>query len=130
MSCRSIIQSYYAAFNKGDFEAMAQLVSVNVHHDINQSEPNLGIEAFRKFMKMMDQHYKESVEDLIVFAEGDRAAAEFFIRGTYLRTAEGLPPAKNQQYYLRVGAFFEIKDSKITRITNYYNLHDWIRQVS
>ncbi len=47
----------------------------------------------------------------------------------YISTDEGLPPAKGQTYRLRVGAFFEIKDKQISRITNYYNLQDWIEQV-
>ncbi|MEQ1841911.1 MAG: nuclear transport factor 2 family protein, partial [Verrucomicrobiales bacterium] len=61
--------------------------------------------------------------------KGDRSAAEFFIRGTYLKSDEGLPPANGQTYHLRVGAFFEVADGRITRVTNYYNLPDWIRQV-
>ncbi len=27
------------------------------------------------------------------------------------------------------GAFFDIRDGKIARVTNYYNLQDWIAQV-
>ena len=49
--------------------------------------------------------------------------------GEYLSTDEGLPPANGQTYQLNAGAFFEIRDRKVARITNYYNLHDWIRQV-
>jgi hypothetical protein len=30
---------------------------------------------------------------------------------------------------LPAGAFFELKDGKISRVTNYYNLNDWIAQV-
>jgi hypothetical protein len=30
---------------------------------------------------------------------------------------------------LPAGAFFEIADGKLTRISNYYNLNDWIAQV-
>jgi steroid delta-isomerase-like uncharacterized protein len=62
-------------------------------------------------------------------ADGTRAAAEFYIRGTYLNTDEGLPPATGQTYHLRVGAFFEIKEGLVARVTNYYNLTDWLRQV-
>ena len=27
------------------------------------------------------------------------------------------------------GAFFDIRDDRIARVTNYYNLQDWVRQV-
>ena len=44
-------------------------------------------------------------------------------------TDEGLPPANRQTYRLNAGAFFAIRDGKVARVTNYYNLQDWIKQV-
>ena len=38
--------------------------------------------------------------------------------------------AKGQSYILPAGGFFEIRDGLISRITTYYNLNDWVRQVS
>ena len=64
-------------------------------------------------------------------ADGTRAAAEFFIDGRYLATQPGLPEARGQTYRLRVGAFFEFNaQGLITRVSNYYNLADWLRQVA
>jgi len=40
-----------------------------------------------------------------------------------------LPPANGQKYVLPGGAFFDIRGGKIARVTNYYNLQDWIAQV-
>jgi steroid delta-isomerase-like uncharacterized protein len=79
----------------------------------------------------MDHCYREQVVDLVVFAneDGTRGAAEFYIEGQYLSTDEGLPPATGQRYRLRVGAFFEIENGLVNRMTNYYNLQDWLRQV-
>ena len=51
------------------------------------------------------------------------------VHGEYLVTDEGLPPASGQRYVLPGGAFFEISDGQICRVTNYYNLDDWLRQV-
>lgn len=100
-------------------------------HDINQGGQEVGKAPFLSFMERMDRHYEEHVVELVVFANerGTRAAAEFFIEGTYLSTDPGLPPAKGQRYRLRCGAFFEIRDAHITRVTNYYNLQDWLSQV-
>jgi len=61
--------------------------------------------------------------------DGARAAAEFTVLGEYLSTDEGLPPASGQTYRLNAGAFFVIRDRKVARVTNYYNLQDWIKQV-
>ncbi len=60
---------------------------------------------------------------------GRHAAAEFVVHGTYLVTDTDLPPAKGQTYVLPAGAFFELRDGKIARISNYYNLQDWLRQI-
>ncbi len=136
MNCSSsetedLIRLYYEAFNQGDRPGMLRLLSGDVVHDINQGDRVVGTDAFAQFLVHMDECYGEQVEDLVVLVndKGDRAAAEFFIRGKYLATDEGLPPANGQTYHLRVGAFFEIVEGRIARVTNYYNMPDWIRQV-
>lgn len=128
---KSLIESYYAVFNSGDREALLAMLTDDVTHDINEGGTETGKEAFRDFLKRMDRSYRETVEDLVVFTADDttRAAAEFFIRGEYLTTDEGLPEATGQAYRLRVGAFFDIRDGKIARITNHYNLQAWLEMV-
>jgi steroid delta-isomerase-like uncharacterized protein len=127
----ALIQRYYHTFNTGDREAFLALLTDDVAHDINQGGCEHGMEAFRTFLQRMDRSYREQVEDLVAMAseDGTRGAAEFYIRGQYLVTDEGLPPATGQTYHLRVGAFFDLKKGKVARVTNYYNLQDWIAQV-
>lgn len=127
----SLIETYYATFNSGDREAMLALLTEDVVHDINQGASETGRDTFRAFLQRMDRSYREEVAELAVMphADGSRAAAEFHILGTYLQTDEGLPPATGQTYRLRVGAFFDIREGKVARVTNYYNLEDWLRQV-
>jgi steroid delta-isomerase-like uncharacterized protein len=69
---------------------------------------------------------------MVIFAtpDGSRAAAEYIVNGTYLETDAGLPEAKGQTYRLPAGSFFDLKDGKISRVTTYYNLADWVAQVS
>lgn len=126
-----LLRRYYALFNTGDREALLALLADNVAHEINQGARETGVENFRRFLARMDRCYRERVEELAVFPsdDGRRAAAEFCIRGEYLAADEGLPEAAGQKYRLRVGAFFEIQDGRITRVTNYYNLREWLRQV-
>jgi len=128
----TLIQNYYAAFNTGDMDTFLGLLTDDVVHDINQGAREVGKEAFRAFMGRMNRNYKEQLVDMVIMAtaDGTRAAAEFVVLGEYLVTDEGLPEAKGQKYRLPAGAFFEIKDGKVARITNYYNLEDWIAQVS
>ena len=127
-----LLQDYYAAFNKQDMDTFLSLLTDDVIHDINQGAREVGKDAFVTFMDRMNNHYKETIVDIEVMTNtaGDRAAVEFTVSGEYLATDEGLPEANGQTYKLLAGAFFEIRNVQIARVTNYYNLEDWIAQVS
>ena len=129
---QTLIQNYYAAFNAGDMDTFLALLTDDVVHDINQGERQVGRETFREFMNRMNRNYREQLVDMVIMSseDGTRAAAEFVVLGEYLVTDEGLPEANGQTYRLPAGAFFDIRDGKVARITNYYNLQDWIAQVS
>lgn len=131
MTATELVQAYYAAFNAGDMPAFLDLLAEDVVHDINQGERQVGKATFAAFMDKMNRCYRERLADIVVMqnAAGDRAAAEFVVHGEYLADDEGLPPANGQTYVLPAGAFFEIKDGKVARISNYYNLNDWVAQV-
>lgn len=131
MTTTELIHAYYAAFNAHDMPAFLALLCDDVVHDINQGMRETGKPAFSAFMDKMNHCYKERLSDIVVMTNGDdsRAAAEFVVHGQYLVDDEGLPPATGQTYELPAGAFFEIRDGKIARVTNYYNLMDWIAQV-
>ncbi len=126
-----LIRAYYAAFESGDREAMLALLAEDVAHDVNQGPREVGKDAFRAFLGHMDRCYREHIRDLVVMtdATGARAAAEFIVEGAYLATDSGLPPARGQTYRLPAGAFFAVDGGRITRVTTYYNLQDWILQV-
>ncbi len=128
----TLIKCYYDAFNRGDIDGMLACVTDDVIHDVNQGERRIGRERFHAFSARMAHHYKERLEDIVVMTspDGSRAAAEFNVHGTYLETDSGLPPANGQRYVLPAGAFFAIRDGRIARVTTYYNLTEWIVQVS
>lgn len=130
-AARQLIENYYAAFNAGDMPAFLSMLTDDVAHDINQGGRETGRAAFVAFMERMNRSYREQIVDLCVFAseDGRRAAAEFTVLGEYLKTDEGLPEARGQTYRLPAGAFFDIRDGKVARISNYYNLQDWLHQV-
>jgi len=129
---RFLIDTYFAAFNAGDTKKMESLVTDDLVHDVNQGERRVGKDKFWSFNVHMTRCYKERLADIVLFVneDGTRAAAEFVVHGSYIDTDEGLPAANGQTYKLPAGSFFEIRDGKIARITTYYNLQDWIDQVS
>ncbi len=126
-----LLANYYEAFNRQDMSSFLAMLTDDVIHDINQGNREVGKDVFAKFMDRMNAHYKEEIVDISITTNeaGDRAAVEFTVLGEYLSTDEGLPEAKGQTYRLPAGAFFEIRDGKVARVTNYYNLEDWIAQV-
>lgn len=126
-----VVLGYYAAFNRGDWPAMLEALHEDVIHDPNQGSRETGRAAFAAFLGRMEASYRERLADIVVMAseDGTRAAAEYVVHGAYLRTDAGLPEAAGQTYVLAGGAFFELRDGQIARVTNYYNLQDWITQV-
>lgn len=122
---------YYDAFNRGDVAAMLACLSEDVAHDVNQGGRRTGKAAFAEFCAHMDRCYAERLEDIVIMAsdDGRRAAAEFIVNGVYKATDSDLPPAAGQTYRLPAGAFLDVSDGRIARVTTYYNLQDWLRQV-
>ena len=128
----ALIRHYYEAFNAGDSDGMLACLTDDVIHDVNQGERRTGKDKFRAFNARMTHHYRERLENIAVMVskDGARAAAEFNVHGEYLQTDSGLPEGKGQTYVLPAGTFFAIRDGKIARVTTYYNLTDWIAQVT
>ncbi|MBU2960500.1 nuclear transport factor 2 family protein [Citreicella sp. C3M06] len=132
MSATDTIRAYFEAFNAGDTEAMLACLDPEVAHHVNEGQVRIGKVKFAEFCAHMSHCYAENLTDMVIFeAEGgSRAAAEFTVNGTYLKTDAGLPEARGQTYRLPAGSFFSLKGGKITRVVTYYNLADWTRQVS
>lgn len=127
-----VVQTYIESFNTGNREKMFSTVDSNVSHEVNQGEIRVGISQFKEFMKHMDDCYKETLKDIVILTNPhfpERVSVEFTVEGNYLKTDSSLPPARNQFYAIRAGSFFEVKNSKISRITTYYNLPKWINIV-
>ena len=126
------ISSYFDAFNRRDTAAMEALLAENFEHHVNEGEIRVGVEAFRAFNAHMSRCYSEQLTDLVIFANdhGTRAAAEFVVNGVYLETDGDLPPARGQHYRLAAGSFFTLDGDRISRVTTYYNLADWLAQVA
>jgi steroid delta-isomerase-like uncharacterized protein len=132
MKAIDIVAQYYQAFNEKNWAKMIALADENIQHDSNEGATTIGIEAFKKFVQKMEVAYDETLTEIVLLSEPSdtRVAAEFIVHGSYLHTEEGLPEAKGQKYELPAGAFLEVKNEKITRVTTYYNLNLWTQLVS
>lgn len=129
---KTLIQTYFDAFNAKDTEAMLACLSDDVAHHVNEGNIRRGREKFAEFCAHMTRCYDETLTDMVIFVndDGTRAAAEYIVNGTYLATDAGLPEARGQSYRIPAGSFFDIAEGRITRVTTRYNLSDWTAQVS
>ncbi|WP_439155904.1 ketosteroid isomerase-related protein [Yoonia sp.] len=126
------LRRYFDAFNAGEVDGMLAELSDDVAHHVNEGKIRHGKPAFAEFCAHMNRCYAEELTDIVLYSalEGTRGAAEFTVNGTYLQTDPGLPEARGQIYRLPGGSFMTLHGGKITRVTTYYNLADWLQQVS
>ena len=111
---------------------MIALLDPEVRHDANQGDSYTGLDHYRAFLQHMEECYEENLSDMVLMgdASGERVAAEFTVNGMYKKTDGDLPAATGQRYVLPAGAFLEVKNGRICRVTTYYNLPLWISMIS
>ncbi|WCR11140.1 nuclear transport factor 2 family protein [Paracoccus stylophorae] len=131
MTAQTLIAAYFDAFNAGQTDRMLDLLHDDVEHHVNEGGIRRGKAQFAQFSRHMADCYRETLTDMVILSDASdqRAAAEYVVNGSYLKTDAGLPEARGQTYRLPAGSFFALRDGRIARITTYYNLADWIRQV-
>lgn len=130
-AAHDLVARYYQTFNSGDRAVFLALLTEDVVHDLNQGAREVGKPVFATFLARMDRCYREQIKDIRIAVSGDgtHAAAEYVVHGAYLAQDDGLPPATGQTYVLPGGAFFDLRGGKVGRVSNYYNLQEWLRQV-
>lgn len=131
-TARATVTAYYTGFNAGNADGMLATVTDDIEHRVNEGGIRRGKTMFAEFCSHMGVSYREELKDIVIFVneDGTRAAAEFVVHGSYLQTDPGLPEARGQTYILPAGSFFDLRDGKISRVTTFYNLNDWVAQVS
>ncbi len=129
---RRLIERYIEALNDRSVSGVLSLLAEDVAHDPNQDRRRIGRQAFEAALIHRLRLVRETASDLVVLVsdDGHRASAEYTLRGTYLETGEGLPPATGQTYSLPGAAFFEVDEGRISRVSEYLNLNEFVRQVS
>jgi steroid delta-isomerase-like uncharacterized protein len=128
----AVLRRYFDAFNAGNIDGMLAELTDDVAHHVNEGQVREGKDTFAAFCAHMQRCYEEKLTEIVLFSAegGTRAAAEFMVNGTYLETDAGLPEARGQTYRLPGASMMTLRDGKIARVTTYYNLADWLRQVS
>lgn len=131
MNASHLIHTYFETFNKKSWSEFFALLHPEIIHDINQGSAEIGIAAFHKFMDHMNDCYDEQIVDRVIMVDetGKHASCRFTVKGKYLKTDSTFPAAHGQTYSLPAASLFEIDGQKVKRVTTYYNLNDWLKQV-
>jgi steroid delta-isomerase-like uncharacterized protein len=126
------LRKYYEALNRHDPAGAVALLADEVVHELNQGPREVGKAAFREFLQRMEYCYIEQLTDitLLVSADGEHAAAEYTVVGQYVADDIGMPPAHNQRYRMPGAAFFALRDGRIQRVSDHYNLQEWFSQIA
>ena len=127
-----LVLSYYDAMNRHDPAGVLALLAEDVVHELNQGPREVGKAAFAAFLERIEGCYRERLTDIVVLASPDglRAAAEYMVHGEYVADDIGMPPARGQRYQMPGAAFFELRDGRIRRVSDHYNLQEWFSQVA
>ena len=89
-----IIQRYFdEIWNQKKVEALAELVAENaLGHDATSSEPVIGFENIKQVVFLFHRVFPDMQVSLYdVFAEGDKVAARWGLRGTHSDLFMGVP---------------------------------------
>ena len=126
------LKAYYEALNRNDPAGAVALLADDVVHELNQGPREVGKAAFREFLQRMEYCYHERLHDIVLLCstDGTRAAAEYMVEGEYVSDDIGMPPAAGQKYRMPGAAFFVLRDGRIQRVSDHYNLQEWFSQVA
>jgi steroid delta-isomerase-like uncharacterized protein len=126
------LRGYYDALNRHDPAAVVALLDEGVVHELNQGPREVGKAAFHDFLVRMETCYSEQLVDLRLLCspDGTHAASEYTVVGEYIADDIGMPPAQGQRYRMPGAAFFTLRDGRIRRVSDHYNLQEWFSQVA
>jgi steroid delta-isomerase-like uncharacterized protein len=127
-----LVLAYYDAMNRHDPPGVLALLAEDVVHELNQGPREVGKAAFAAFLERIEGCYRERLTDVVVLASPDglRAAAEYTVHGEYVADDIGMPPARGQRYQMPGAAFFALGGGLIRRVSDHYNLQEWVSQVA
>jgi steroid delta-isomerase-like uncharacterized protein len=118
-----IIEDFFKAMNEHDVEGMAACCSENVVADeVAEPEPFVGVDNFKKSYSEVFQGYPDCIADVDErFVDGDAVICHVRWRATNSGVFRGSEPT-GKKVDLRIAYFFQLKDGRINRITEYYDV--------
>lgn len=129
-----VVRALYDAFNAGDLDGAAALVSDDFElTDVAAGQTLSGPDGCRRWIGMFRTALPDASAELVdVIAEGSRVATEHIGRGTHrgpLVGPAGTIPPTGRAIELRLAEFFDVHQGKITSLQAYYDSASLMRQL-
>ncbi len=124
-----IIKAFFEAMNGHNVEKMGQFCTQNVIADeVAEPEPFVGVGAFKKSYSEVFEGYPDCVAEIQeTFVDGDSVICKVRWYATNSGIFRGEQPT-GKKVDLRIAYFFKLRDGKIHRITEYYDLATLLAQ--
>jgi len=118
-----IRDGFLAAMNEHNAEKMAQYCADDVVADeVAESEPFVGVEAFKEAYSGLFEGYPDCHSRILeTCMDGDAIICQVRWTATNTGVFRGLDPT-GKKVDLRIAYFLTLKDGKIAKITEYYDL--------
>ena len=118
-----IIDEFIKGMNQHDVEEMGQLCTEGIVADeVAEPEPFNGLGAFKQAYLDVFQGYPDCVAEILeTFVDGDTVICQVRWYATNSGIFRGAEPT-GKKVDIRIAYFFTLKDRKIDRITEYYDL--------
>ena len=118
-----VIDDFFRAMNEHDVEKMAQYCTESIIADeVAEPEPFVGVDNFKKSYSEVFQGYPDCIADVGEwFVDGDAVICQVRWNATNSGVFRGAEPT-GKKVYIRIAYLFELKDGKIDRITEYYDV--------
>lgn len=118
-----LMEGFFRAMNQHDVEKMARFCKEGIVADeVAEQEPFIGVDAFKQAYTDVFRGYPDcraEVEEW--FVEGTAVICQVRWRATNSGVFRGAEPT-GKKVNLRIAYFFILKDGKVDKITEYYDV--------
>ena len=120
-----------AAWNAHDVESIAAFYTDDCFkEDIAVGKATHGKEEMKALVSGAFSAIPDmQVELVTLFCGGDWAATEWIMSGSYSSDYPGFPRAAGRHFSVRGASVIELRDGKISRISDYWNFASFLQQV-
>lgn len=129
----SLLLEWAAAATAADGPRLAALFTEDAEYeDVAVAHISRGHQEIMDFTKVFSTGFPDmvfTITNVVYDDDANRAAAEWTMAGTHKGDMPGMPPANGGTCNLRGMSFLELRDGKIARASDYWNMAEFLTQL-